>query len=70
MDLSRKVPAQQPERSLILRDAGSGWADFGNPTPVIDTLVRDGMEPAWLGQLRQRAPDLQWTIQPRMRLRP
>jgi len=62
LDLSREVLAVQPERLLVLRDAASGWVDFGTPARVIDTLVRDGIEPAWLGQLRRRAPQLQWTI--------
>jgi mannose-1-phosphate guanylyltransferase len=66
IDLSREVLAVQPHRLLVLRDAASGWADFGTPTRVIDTLVRDGIEPQWLGQLRHRAPDTQWTIPPRL----
>jgi mannose-1-phosphate guanylyltransferase len=66
VDLSREVLAVQPQRLLVLRDAASGWADFGTPARVINTLVRDGIEPAWLGQLRRRAPQPQWAIPPRM----
>lgn len=55
VDLSRDVLARQPRRLLVLRDAASGWADFGNPARVIDTLVRDGIEPPWLSPLRNRA---------------
>ncbi len=69
VDLSREVLARQPERLLVLRDAASGWADFGTPARVIDTLVREGIEPAWLGQLRHRTPHSQWTIPPQMAAR-
>jgi mannose-1-phosphate guanylyltransferase len=66
VDLSREVLARQPQRLLVLRDAASGWADFGTPARVIDTLVRDGIEPPWLGQLRRRAPQPQSAIPPGM----
>jgi mannose-1-phosphate guanylyltransferase len=52
VDLSRDVLAAQPDRLLVLRDAASGWTDFGSPSRVIETLVRDGIEPAWLGHFR------------------
>jgi mannose-1-phosphate guanylyltransferase len=70
VDLSREVLAAQPQRLLVLRDAASGWADFGTPGRVISTLVRDGIEPPWLGQLRRRDADSQWTIPHRMIARP
>jgi mannose-1-phosphate guanylyltransferase len=66
VDLSREVLAVQPQRLLVLRDGASGWADFGTPARVIDTLVRHGIEPGWLGQLRRRAPGSHWAIPPRM----
>jgi mannose-1-phosphate guanylyltransferase len=52
VDLSRDVMAVQPRRLLVLRDNASGWADFGSPARVVDTLVRDGIEPAWLREFR------------------
>ena len=52
VDLSRDVLAAQPDRLLVLRDVASGWADFGSPSRVVDTLLRDGIEPAWLAKLR------------------
>lgn len=55
VDLSRDVLAAQPDRLMVLRDAASGWADFGSPARVIETLLRDGIEPAWLGRFRTAA---------------
>jgi mannose-1-phosphate guanylyltransferase len=52
IDFSREVLAPQPGRLLLVRDAGSGWADLGNPERVIDTLVRNRIEPAWLSEMR------------------
>jgi mannose-1-phosphate guanylyltransferase len=51
-DFSRDVLAPQPHRLLVVRDAASGWADLGNPARVIDTLIRNSIEPAWLSQVR------------------
>jgi mannose-1-phosphate guanylyltransferase len=50
-DFSRDVLALQPRRLLVLRDAASGWTDLGNPARVFDTLVRNSLEPAWLGRI-------------------
>lgn len=55
VDLSRDVLAANPGRLMVLRDARSGWTDFGSPARVVETLVRDGIEPAWLGQFRSAA---------------
>ena len=52
VDFSRQVLAAQFHRLLVVRDAASGWADLGNPTRVIDTLVRNSIEPAWLSAMR------------------
>lgn len=52
IDFSREVLAPLPDRLLVVRDAGSGWADLGNPARVIDTLVRNRIEPAWLNEMR------------------
>jgi len=52
IDFSREVLAPLPGRLLVVRDAGSGWADLGNPERVIDTLVRNRIEPAWLNDMR------------------
>jgi mannose-1-phosphate guanylyltransferase len=62
VDLSRDVLAAQPDRLLVLRDAASGWTDFGSPARVIETLRRDGIEPPWLGQLRTGSPLFKWAI--------
>jgi mannose-1-phosphate guanylyltransferase len=52
VDFSHQVLAPQFHRLLVVRDAASGWADLGNPTRVIDTLVRNSIEPAWLSEIR------------------
>jgi len=52
IDFSREVLAPLPGRLLLVRDAGSGWADLGNPGRVMDTLVRNRIEPAWLNEMR------------------
>jgi mannose-1-phosphate guanylyltransferase len=38
LDFSREALAPMPQRLLVVRDAGSGWADLGNPTRVFDTF--------------------------------
>jgi mannose-1-phosphate guanylyltransferase len=50
MDFSRDVLARHPERLLVIRDT-SGWADLGNPCRVVDTLVKNGVRPAWLSNI-------------------
>jgi mannose-1-phosphate guanylyltransferase len=50
IDCCRDVLSQQPHRLLVLRDAASGWTDLGNPNRVIDTLVQNHIEPAWLSK--------------------
>ncbi len=51
VDFSREVLARQPGRLLVLRDSTSGWADLGNPSRVVDTLVRNRIETGWLSEL-------------------
>jgi len=41
LDFSREVLAPSPHRLMAVRDGESGWADLGNPTRVVDTLVRN-----------------------------
>jgi hypothetical protein len=41
-----------PSGLLLVRDAGSGWADLGDPERVIDRLIRNRIEPAWLNEMR------------------
>jgi mannose-1-phosphate guanylyltransferase len=48
VDFSGEVLAREPQRLLVLRDEASGWTDLGNPARVFDTLVRNGIEAAWL----------------------
>jgi len=56
VDFSREVLAQQPDRLLVLRDSTSGWADLGDPSRVIDTLVRNRIHTEWLSELLARPP--------------
>jgi mannose-1-phosphate guanylyltransferase len=51
VDFSHDVLSAQPYRLLVVRDAASGWADLGNPERVIDILVRNRIEPPWLGSV-------------------
>ncbi len=53
VDFFHEVLAPQPHRLLVVRDAVSGWADLENTTRVIDTLVRNNIEPAWLSEMRR-----------------
>jgi len=48
VDLSREVLVPQPHRLLAVRDKTSGWADLGSPSRVMDILVRNNIQPAWL----------------------
>lgn len=50
MDFSRDILAPQPQRLLVVCDAGSGWSDLGNPTRVIDALARNSITPSWLAE--------------------
>ena len=50
VDFSREVLAQRPDRLLVLRDSTSGWADLGDPSRVVDTLVRNRIETDWLSE--------------------
>jgi mannose-1-phosphate guanylyltransferase len=47
-DFSRQVLTPMSDRLLVMRDSGSGWADLGDATRVIDTLVRNRVEAWWL----------------------
>jgi hypothetical protein len=50
IDYCRDVLSQGPHRLLVIRDAASGWADLGNPSRVIDTLVQNNIEAEWLSK--------------------
>jgi mannose-1-phosphate guanylyltransferase len=54
--VSRQVLAPQPHRLLVFRDTTSGWADLGSPTRVMEVLVRNIIQPAWLRDGRQSLP--------------
>ena len=58
VDFSRDVLANLPHRLLALRDRTSGWADLGNPTRVLDTLSRNGIQPEWASE-RDRVSNFQ-----------
>ncbi len=53
-DFLKEVLTRTPGRLAVLRDAASGWTDFGNPRRVIEVLTRDdglaraGTRPPWL----------------------
>jgi mannose-1-phosphate guanylyltransferase len=48
VDFSRAVLTRMPGRLVVLRDAASGWTDFGSPRRVIDALLSQGIRPLWL----------------------
>ena len=52
IDFSSEVLTPMPHRLLAVRDSASGWTDLGSPDRVIDTLVRNQIEPAWLTEIR------------------
>jgi mannose-1-phosphate guanylyltransferase len=51
VDFSREVLVPQADRLLVLRDSESGWADLGDPSRVVDTLVRNRVETDWLNEM-------------------
>ena len=55
VDFSRAVLTKMPERLVVLRDAASGWTDFGSPRRVIDVLLSEGIRPLWLNQRHEDA---------------
>jgi mannose-1-phosphate guanylyltransferase len=48
VDFSGAVLARMPKRLVVLRDALSGWTDFGSPRRVVDVLSRHNIRPSWL----------------------
>jgi mannose-1-phosphate guanylyltransferase len=48
VDFSRAVLTRMPGRLVVLRDAASGWTDFGSPRRVMDVLGSLGIRPPWL----------------------
>lgn len=58
IDISREVFSPRPSQLLVFRDNESGWTDLGTPKRVLDTLVRNGIEPDWLSHLSSR----QWSF--------
>jgi mannose-1-phosphate guanylyltransferase len=64
VDFSKAVLTRTAKRLVVLRDAASGWTDFGSPRRVIDVLARDdvlareGIRPAWLDRARASAADV------------
>jgi mannose-1-phosphate guanylyltransferase len=45
VDFSKAVLMREPERLVVMRDAGSGWTDLGSPRRVLDVLNRQGEWP-------------------------
>jgi mannose-1-phosphate guanylyltransferase len=58
IDFSRDILAHQADRLLVLRDAGSGWADLGSPDRVFGLLAKNVNQPAWFRQTQRFAPQL------------
>ena len=52
IDFSMAVLSRQPHRLLVLPDAASGWTDLGDPDRVIETLIKEQIEPDWLREMR------------------
>jgi hypothetical protein len=46
------VLSQDQGQLLVIQDEVSGWADFGNPVRVIETLIRNRIAPSWLRKMR------------------
>jgi mannose-1-phosphate guanylyltransferase len=58
VDFSRDVLTHQANRLLVLRDAGSGWADLGSPNRVFGLLAKDVNPPAWFRQTNSPTPQV------------
>jgi mannose-1-phosphate guanylyltransferase len=58
VDFSSDILANQAKKLLVLRDAGSGWADLGSPDRVLDVLARNGNQPAWFRQANRFSPQV------------
>jgi len=52
IDFSRDVLSREQRQLLVIPDGNSGWADLGNPVRVIETLIRNRIEPSWLRKIR------------------
>ena len=52
IDFSRDVLSRDQRQLLVIPDGNSGWADLGNPVRVIETLIRNRIEPSWLRKIR------------------
>jgi mannose-1-phosphate guanylyltransferase len=50
VDFSRDVLVKESKRLLVLRDGCSGWADLGSPPRVLETLLRNGIQPEWASE--------------------
>ena len=59
VDISREVFSLHPDTLLAFRDTDSGWADLGTPKRVLDTLVRNDIQPEWVSRLSNWHADLQ-----------
>jgi mannose-1-phosphate guanylyltransferase len=53
VDFSRAVLTRMPARLVVLRDAASGWTDFGSPRRVMDVLLSQGIRPPWMNPGRE-----------------
>jgi mannose-1-phosphate guanylyltransferase len=58
VDFSSDVLTHQAKRLLVLRDAGSGWADLGSPDRVLDVLARNANQPTWFRHASRFSPQL------------
>jgi hypothetical protein len=52
IDFSRDILSRDQRQLLVIPDSNSGWADLGSPRRVVETLMRNRIEPSWLRKMR------------------
>ena len=52
IDFSRDILSRGQRQLLVIPDSNSGWADFGSPRRVVETLIRNRIVPSWLRKMR------------------
>jgi mannose-1-phosphate guanylyltransferase len=53
VDFSREVLSPLAHRLLVVRDGASGWADLGNADRVIETVIRNRIDPpCWMKSMK------------------
>jgi len=59
IDFSKDVLSRDQRKLLVIPDKNSGWADLGNPLRVMETLIRNRIEPSWFRKIRDFPPLLE-----------